>query len=148
MRRARIDDTVACRRWASMLNISGMWTTVGHMLGIQTVRWCLCVMTNKCSKKVDARRANKYGEQHGSNTRRFHADDLLQLMLDLDYKCFCAKNWPQIFAQLHNNSAPNIDVEESEEQLVRQHSQPVSHDSQDALADSPGSEPGSPIFVV
>ena len=105
-------------------------------------------MTNKCSKQVDARFASKYGEQHDSNTRRFPADDLMQLIFDLDYKCFCAQNWPQMLAQLHNNSAPNIDVEESEEQLVRQHSQPVSQDSQDALADYPGSLPGLPIFLV
>ena len=108
MRRASIDDTVACRRWAYLLNISGMWTTDGHMLGIHTVRWCLCMMTNKCSKQVDARLARKYGDRvmatHGSKSRRFPADDLLQLMLDLDYKCFCAQIWPQILAQLHCNS--------------------------------------------
>ena len=103
---------------------------------------------DKCSKQVDARLANEYGEQHGSNSRRLPADDLLHLMLDLDYKCFRAQHRPQILAQLHNNPAPNIDVEESEEQLVRQHSQPVSQDSQDALADSPGSVPGLPIFLV
>ena len=152
MRHASIDDTVACCRWASILDISSMWITDGHLLGIQTLRWCLCMMTNKCSKQVDARLARKYGERvmatHESKTRRLPADDLLQLMLDLDCNCFSAQNWPQILAQLRINSAPNIDDEESEEQLVRQHSQPVLQDSQDALADSPGSVPGLPIFIV
>ena len=121
-----------------------MWTTDGHLLGVQSFRWCICMMTSKRTQPVDARIARKYGEKmlHDGRMNKFTADELLQVLLDLDHNCFCARSWPLICTHLRSTAVRNhhIDVDLADAmQVVPQNGGTDTHDLQHSLAESPGS---------